>query len=216
MNSYGTIKIINNDYVYPTYTEFVVNNFSEYKNLYIENKFPKLGEKGIIIGSELDEIGERIYLVKTLSGFVYLIERGGFEYISLKGLLEPGLVVETKSCGQYFINNQLEIIGMDSGQWFTLIGYDNDLKNQSRDLSRYDIVKIYNGRKSLFWEREQEVDWKNVPLFQDVWVRDSKEDKWRQKAFIRCESGFTKTPFVVIDKNTREISNWRYCKLKNS
>lgn len=214
MNSYGTIKIINNDYVYPTYTEFVVNNFSEYKNLYIENKFPKLGEKGIIIGSELDEIGERIYLVKTLSGFVYLIERGGFEYISLKGLLEPGLVVETKSCGQYFINNQLEIVGMDSGQWFTLIGYDNDLKNQPRDLSRYDIVKIYNGRKSLFWEREPEVDWKNIPLFQDVWVRDSKKDKWRLNSFIRYNENFEIRQFCTIDKNTREISNWRYCKLK--
>ena len=214
MNSYETIKIINNDYVYPTYTEFVVNNFSEYKNLYIENKFPKLGEKGIIIGSELDEIGERIYLVKTLSGFVYLIERGGFEYISLKELLVPGLVVETEKHGQYFINNQLELIGMDSGQWFTLISYNKDLKSQHHDSCGLDIVKIYNGRNSLFWEREQEVDWSKVPLFQDVWVKNGISGKWRLKAFIKCEDGFTKTPFVVIDKNTREISNWAYCKLK--
>lgn len=215
MNNYGTIKIINNDYVYPTYTEFVVNNFSEYKHLYIENKFPKLGEKGIIIGSELDEIGERIYLVKTLSGFVYLVERGGFEYISLKELLIPGLVVETKSCGQYFINNQLELVGMDSGIWLTSVAYDKDLKNQPRDFSEYDIIKIYNGRNSLFWEREQEVDWENVPLFQDVWVRDSKKDKWRPKAFIRYNKDFEIRQFCAIDKNTREISNWRYCKLKN-
>ena len=208
------VKIIDNNCVYPTYPEFIYEHFPQYAHLYIENKFPKFGDKLVALGYAEDEIGEIIYLVKSTDEFVFLIDKEGFEVVSLKDCLKPGLVVELRDKSQFFINNQMELISMkDNRDWDMTLLYDKDLYHiRERD---FDIVKIYNGRNCVFWERTK-ADWDNISVGEDVWVRNDINDKWTSRMFVRAITGLDNPIFQVINKETRQIEHWNYCKLKNS
>lgn len=206
------VKIIDNNCVYPTYPEFIEDNFPNYAHLYIANKFPKLGDKVVVLGCAVDEIGELIYLVKSTDEFVFLIEEDGFEEVSLKECLRPGFVVEIRKGSQFFINNQMEFVPINDRNWFTMLAYTQDLCHlRGYD---FDIVKIYNGRDLLFWERPDNTKWDDVSVGEEVWVRDNINDKWTNRTFIRAITELNNTVFQVVNKNTREIEHWNYCKIK--
>lgn len=205
------VKIIDNNYIYPTYYEFVEENFPQYAHLYITNKFPKLYDKLIVLDSAKNEIDETIYLLKSTDEFVFLIDREGFEAVALKDCLKPGLVVELRNGEKYFVDCQMELIPLEKNNKFvSLLKYDINLHDMFQ--KDFDIMKIHNGKNYSFWERE--MDWYNIKVGEEVWVRDNVTDKWTERLFINAIPRCRDTVFQVANKDTREIEHWNYCKLK--
>lgn len=111
-----------------------------------------------------------------------------------------------------------------------LSDYDNDLLTIDRNISEFDIERVYRiinccdyglnkiidnlpeDKVELIWERKKEIDWTKVPKFTKVQVKDSGTTKWENRYYIgydkECMYSYKTTccdPFTY-ETNTREES----------
>lgn len=140
----------------------------------------------------------------------------------LKELLEVGRVVEIE-------NYDVKIIGV-IGYYGKIMcphfgtgEYSIDDCNEklifNADESTY-ITKIYKNTPDgleLIWNREDYMDWSEVPVDTKVLVKVYDEDEWVKRYFAKYEDGYIytwengKTSWSV--NNNKETSHWNIAKL---
>lgn len=137
-----------------------------------------------------------------------------------KSDLKNGMVVELRKKTKFIVLGECLFNNMHE---YSLGHYNNDL-GHINDIRVLDIVKIYTigdefKLKDMFnedgleviWERK-EVDWSEVPVGTEVLVSDNKNN-WYEHLFINYRYDDEEFKFKAIDKKSRQIHNWKYCKL---
>ena len=79
--------------------------------------------------------------------------------------------------------------------------------------AKFDIMRIFDLKDNLIWERDEEVDWNKVPKDTKVLVRDSKDEDWQIKCFAKYMDGKV---FVYEYDTSWEsffMTTWKYTKL---
>ena len=146
--------------------------------------------------------------------------------------LESGMIVKIKKgiffivFGDYLVN---ETIWSDlkyfNGE-FTY--YDNFSHKSSDELS---IVEIYARRDAYYlrpskwfenmeeepiWEKEEDVNWTEVPMWTKVQVKDDYNKKWKNAYFIKYENGLffaTMRDKFTYNNELNNTSSWDCCRL---
>ncbi len=135
-----------------------------------------------------------------------------------KSDLKDGMVVELRN-GIICIVIGEKMLDSRSHQSFN--DYDEDLISHKH--SAFDVIKIYedkrmdclcdiyiNSRLKMLWQR-YEIDWSKVPVGTKVLVSDN-ENNWYEHLFINYIHD-EEFKFKAVDIKSRQIHNWKYCKL---
>lgn len=99
-------------------------------------------------------------------------------------------------------------IGVEYNELGYIDFYDIDLKHNTE--SKLDIMKVFDEDNNTIWERE-EVDWSKVPIGTKVLVSNN-ENNWYEHLFIDYRNN-EEFKFKAVDIKSRQIHNWKYCKL---
>ena len=125
-----------------------------------------------------------------------------------KSDLKDGMVVTIRG-GQQCILIERNLFKNNFTLNSTLFDYNEDLTHKKN--KNNDIVKVFDiGKLKELWKRE-EIDWSKVPIGTKVLVSDN-ENNWYEHLFIdyRNNEDFK---FKCIDAKSKQINNWKYCKL---
>lgn len=125
-----------------------------------------------------------------------------------KSDLKDGMVVTIRG-GQQCILIERSLFKNNFTLNSTLFDYNEDLTHKKN--KNNDIVKVFDiGKLKELWKRE-EVDWSKVPVGTKVLVSDN-ENNWYEHLFINYIHD-EEFKFKAVDIKSRQIHNWKYCKL---